>query len=59
MAMNTELIFNYKPQLKVHDLSELNQERLLNETYSLFQIVIEKFNNKEGQQIVRDINLYK
>lgn len=49
LASNTNLIFNYRPQIKVHDLSELNKERLLNETYSLFQIVTEKFNNKESQ----------
>lgn len=49
LAANTSVIFNYRPQIKVHDLSELNKERLLNETYSLFQIVTEKFANKESQ----------
>lgn len=52
LASNTNLIFSYKPQIKVHDLNELNKERLLNETYSLFQIVTEKINNKESQIVI-------
>lgn len=57
LAANTNLVFGYKPQMKVHDLSEINQERILNETYSSFQIIIEKANNKEGQ-IVGHILFY-
>ena len=43
------LIFNYKPQLKVQDLNEINFDRILNETYTSFQIVTEKPNSKETQ----------
>lgn len=52
LASNMNVVFNYRPQIKVHDLAELNKERLLNETYSLFQIVTEKFNNKESQIVI-------
>lgn len=53
LAVNTSVVFNYRPQIKVHDLSEVNQERFLTETYSLFQITVEKLNSKESQPIVR------
>jgi transformation/transcription domain-associated protein len=43
------LIFNYKPQLKVNDISELNLDHILQETYTSFQILIEKTNPKENQ----------
>jgi transformation/transcription domain-associated protein len=42
-------VFNYKPQLKVHDLAELKLERLLSETYSSFQLITEKAITKETQ----------
>jgi transformation/transcription domain-associated protein len=44
-----QLVFNYKPQLKVHDLAELKLERLLGETYSSFQLITEKAITKETQ----------
>lgn len=49
LALNINLVFQYKPQVKVHDLNELNVQQILNESYSSFQILTEKYNNKENQ----------
>ena len=50
LPRNINLIFNYKPQLKVQDINEINLERILSETYTTFQIVAEKqLNAKENQ----------
>ena len=46
------LVFSYKPQIKLHDISEINLEQYLQETYSSFQISIEKLNTKENQIVM-------
>ena len=47
------VIFSYKPQIKLFDISELNLDRLLNETYSALQVVTEKPNSKENQTVIK------
>lgn len=49
LALNINLVFQYKSQIKVHDLTELNVAQILNESFSSFQILTEKYNNKENQ----------
>ncbi|CAF0709284.1 unnamed protein product [Brachionus calyciflorus] len=49
LAQNFHLIFQYKPQIKVKDLNELNVTQILNESYSSFQIQTEKYNQKDNQ----------
>ena len=41
LPQNMNMIFNYRPVVKVSDLNGLNLEQFLNETYSSFQIVSE------------------
>lgn len=45
------IIFNYKPQIKVLDINEIDLNSLLNETYSTFQIITDKQNAKENQTV--------
>ena len=49
LAQNVHLVFEYKPQVKVHDLNELNTTQIFNESFSPFQISVEKYNQKENQ----------
>ena len=47
--MNLETIFNYKPQLKVPDINEMNLETIINKVYTSFQLVAERPNQRENQ----------
>lgn len=51
LPQNMSIIFNYKPQIKVLDINEIDLNNLLNEIYSSFQIVTEKTNIKESQTV--------
>lgn len=49
LAQNVNLVFQYKSSIKVNDLNDLNVNQILNESFSSFQIQIDKLNQKETQ----------
>lgn len=56
LPRNMNLIFNYRPSVKVTDVTSLNLDHFLNETYSSFQLITEKPNTKENQTVSIEIN---
>jgi hypothetical protein len=48
------LVFNFKPQIKVHDINDMNIEKLLDETFSSFQILTDKY-TKDNQIVTFNV----
>lgn len=51
LPRNMSTVFNYKSQIKLLDINEVNLDNVLSETYSSFQIITEKPNTKETQTV--------
>jgi transformation/transcription domain-associated protein len=51
---NINLVFNFKPQIKVHDISDINIDALLDETFSSFQILTDKY-TKDNQIVTFNV----
>jgi transformation/transcription domain-associated protein len=48
------MVFNFKPQIKVHDISDINIDTLLDETFSSFQILTDKY-TKDNQIVTFNV----